>query len=427
MSFISYAQNFEDVILWRALKHIEHGFYIDIGAQDPVIDSVSLAFYEHGWRGVHIEPTPQYAIQLRATRPDEIIEQVAIGSSEGRMIFYEFSDTGLSTADPEIAMRHQQAGYNVRLTEVPVVSLGVILDKYNHKDVHWLKIDVEGWEKNVLESWYMSAGRPWILIIESTKPRIQEQSYADWEHLVFEKGYSFAYFDGLNRFYVHQDHLELLESFGPPPNIFDNFVLSAQKLSEDRAAAVEAKTEIRINRMLNDLDIVHLSKLQFEQLAEDREKQIQAMLSSWSWRITAPMRWVTSRVINRALVAWLRTMCLRIGIKVLRRPLARLVRIVRRYPSLSNHISQRLLQYPQLRRSLIGIARGSDAVPETLPFDSPSYLDNISGFVGLNPRAQEIYSDIKSAIGQNPEVGKDESKPRVFDITTGKTSTGGKR
>ena len=42
MTFISYAQNFEDVMLWRALKHVEKGFYVDVGAQDPVVDSVSL-------------------------------------------------------------------------------------------------------------------------------------------------------------------------------------------------------------------------------------------------------------------------------------------------------------------------------------------------------------------------------------------------
>lgn len=50
MSIISYAQNFEDVMLWRALGQIEHGFYIDIGAQDPIIDS----FHEHSWRDVHV-------------------------------------------------------------------------------------------------------------------------------------------------------------------------------------------------------------------------------------------------------------------------------------------------------------------------------------------------------------------------------------
>jgi len=30
---------------------VEKGFYVDIGAQDPLVDSVSLAFlWEHGWR-----------------------------------------------------------------------------------------------------------------------------------------------------------------------------------------------------------------------------------------------------------------------------------------------------------------------------------------------------------------------------------------
>jgi len=54
MTFISYAQNFEDVMLWRALGHVSAGRYIDVGAQDPVVDSVSKAFYEHGWRRIHV-------------------------------------------------------------------------------------------------------------------------------------------------------------------------------------------------------------------------------------------------------------------------------------------------------------------------------------------------------------------------------------
>ena len=56
MRFVSYAQNFEDVMLWRALKHISNGFYIDVGAWSPDIDSVTRIFYEHGWRGVNVEP-----------------------------------------------------------------------------------------------------------------------------------------------------------------------------------------------------------------------------------------------------------------------------------------------------------------------------------------------------------------------------------
>jgi hypothetical protein len=46
MSFVSYAQNFEDVMLWRALRDIKGGFYIDVGANSPGMDSVTKAFYD---------------------------------------------------------------------------------------------------------------------------------------------------------------------------------------------------------------------------------------------------------------------------------------------------------------------------------------------------------------------------------------------
>src|SRR4051794_3212736 len=69
MSFVSYAQNFEDVMLRRALSHVERGFYNDVGANDPIVDSVTLAFYERGWRGINVEPMRQYHDRLVASRP----------------------------------------------------------------------------------------------------------------------------------------------------------------------------------------------------------------------------------------------------------------------------------------------------------------------------------------------------------------------
>ncbi len=57
-AFTSYAQNFEDVMLWRALRHIDQGYYIDVGAWSPELDSVTKAFYEHGWHGINVEPNP---------------------------------------------------------------------------------------------------------------------------------------------------------------------------------------------------------------------------------------------------------------------------------------------------------------------------------------------------------------------------------
>lgn len=286
-SFISYAQNFEDVMLWRALKDVDKGFYIDIGAQDPVVDSVSLAFYEHAWRGLHVEPTEQYSAKLRQARPDEVVEQVAIGADGDSLKFYEFSGTGLSTSDDTIAKAHIDSGYQAICLTVPMISLDALLNKYGERPVNWMKIDVEGFEKSVIESWVESPVRPWILVIESTRPLSQEQSHEAWEELVLMKGYQFAYFDGLNRFYVHDSKSELLRAFNCPPNVFDGFVLGG-KSSQSFCQLVLGE--------LHQTQAMHRQSeaLLSESLAQRQalEERLIAVYSSTSWRITKPLRWM---------------------------------------------------------------------------------------------------------------------------------------
>ncbi len=243
MTFVSYADNFEDVILRRALRGVERGFYIDIGAQDPIIHSVSLAFYEAGWRGVHVEPVAAYANALREARPDEEVIEAAIGSATDAMPFFQITDTGLSTGDRTIAERHAAAGDVIIPTTVRAVPLSTILDRYTEQTIHWLKIDVEGMERAVVASWAPSPVRPWIVLLESTKPHSQEPSFADWEPQLLALGYEFVYFDGLNRFYVSVEHPELKESFGPGPNIFDDFRLSSA--AADNGLRMRAETAER--------------------------------------------------------------------------------------------------------------------------------------------------------------------------------------
>jgi FkbM family methyltransferase len=222
----SYAQNFEDVILLRALRHVQRGFYIDVGAQDPVGDSVSLAFYELGWRGVHVEPTPYYAKRIQEARPDEEVIEAAISAGEGSISFFEVPDTGLSTGDDAIARQHEADGFSVRKVEVPCLPLWRVLDAHRDRDIHWLKIDVEGMEDQVIESWSPASARPWIVVVESTRPNSPEPSFETWEPKLLALGYEFVYFDGLNRFYVSVVHPELKASFGPGPNYFDQFELT---------------------------------------------------------------------------------------------------------------------------------------------------------------------------------------------------------
>lgn len=227
MTRISYAQNFEDIMLWRAVGDVENGFYIDIGAQDPDTDTVSRTFHEHGWTGWHVEPMSSYADALREKRPGDRIIEAAVSSRDGTFTFYALPSTGLSTLDADIAARHREAGFDVVETSVPVITLDGLLDSLGNRPVHWLKIDVEGAEQLVLEGWRHSNIRPWVLVIESTLPLQSEQSHEAWEPLVLGKGYRFVYFDGLNRFYVRLDRDDIAARFSAPPNVFDDFALSA--------------------------------------------------------------------------------------------------------------------------------------------------------------------------------------------------------
>lgn len=228
MSINSYAQNFEDVMLWRALGHIENGTYIDIGAQDPIVDSVSLAFYERGWSGVHIEPSPHYAQLLRQHRSGDRVIQAAVGGSSELILFYNIPNSGISTANIEIALKHKSSGFNIQEIIVPNITLKILFESLTPKntEIHWLKIDVEGFEAQVISSWGSAKTRPWIVVIESTLPLTQIESNLSWEQMLLGYGYSQVYFDGLNRYYVSNLHHELKSAFKSPPNVFDNFTIN---------------------------------------------------------------------------------------------------------------------------------------------------------------------------------------------------------
>ncbi|MCW2391905.1 FkbM family methyltransferase [Sphingobium sp. B1D7B] len=247
----SYAQNFEDVLLWRALREVPHGFYVDLGAQHPVLDSVSCWFYQQGWRGVHVEPVPFYAELLRQHRPDEDVIESVISDEAGDHVIYVFPDTGLSTMSIQIAETHK--AQLKREWEERVVSSITLADLFaanGNREVHWLKVDVEGHERAALSSWGNNAVRPWIVLVEATFPNSQIETHDEWETLLTSRGYRFVYADGLNRYYLHERHEDLRDRFRYPPNYFDQFSLGEhwatyELRNDNRQALQEAEDKRR--------------------------------------------------------------------------------------------------------------------------------------------------------------------------------------
>ena len=246
MTFVSFAQNYEDVILWRALGHLKSGFYVDVGAYSADEHSVTRAFYDRGWRGLNLEPNPNRNAQIKAKRDRDVNLGVAASDSNRTVKLHVVADTGLTTAEPDIADRHIASGWDVTIIDVPARTLSSILDEYLPLDqpVHFLKIDVEGHEAAVLRGLDLDRYRPWIIVVEATAPMSQVETSAEWEPLIESANYLCVYWDGLNRYYLADEHMDLKSAFSAPPNVFDAFignseaeaVALSQRLVEERQA-----------------------------------------------------------------------------------------------------------------------------------------------------------------------------------------------
>ena len=234
---ISYAQNYEDVVLERCFKDVPAGFYIDVGAWDPLEHSVTHHFYERGWHGINIEPNPEFFQRLQRDRTRDINLRLALGGADQEsQTFTILKGSGISTLRSlpvDYLENLDSRGYPQEPVQVSTVTLASVCRDHvpEGTEIDFLKVDVEGWETEVLRGHDWDRWRPKVLVIEAVTPAdFDEQSgrdiYTDtsseWEPIVIEQGYLFGLNDGLNRFYVRKENSDLLEQLRVPANCVDD-------------------------------------------------------------------------------------------------------------------------------------------------------------------------------------------------------------
>lgn len=230
---ISYAQNFEDVVLERVFHSRAAGRYVDVGAYDPTIDSVTKHFYDRGWSGVNIEPVERFHRKFEQQRPRDWNLNVAVGASERTVEFAEWGDSGLSGYRQLFDSRDaQRLGFNCTTRRIPVTTLAAITRRLPPGEVDFLKVDVEGAERDVLAGADWRHFRPRVVVVEAVRPRLSLQvgipmvpMWHEWEGILLSNGYELTLFDGLNRFYYRREEPQLRECLSYPANITDGFAL----------------------------------------------------------------------------------------------------------------------------------------------------------------------------------------------------------
>lgn len=208
---LSYAQNLEDYHLSLAFAGQASGTYIDVGAGHPIADNVSFWFYERGWRGIVVEPQPELAALYQRLRPRDLAVRGLVGRHCGEIDFHAVERLhGLSTTVEHLAKKARDLGVDYQTVRMPVTTLADLCERHDVGSIDFLKIDVEGAEADVLFGGDWKRFRPKVIVAEAVTPVSAEPAWQDWEPFLVAQGYRFVLFDTVNRFYVAQEHREIM-------------------------------------------------------------------------------------------------------------------------------------------------------------------------------------------------------------------------
>ncbi len=211
----TFAQCGEDIIikfLFESLQ-IEKGFYLDIGANDPVKYSNTCLLYKMGWSGVNVDPQAGAIKKFNAQRKRDVNLQVGIGSTSGEFNLNIFSPDTLSTFDDDIARRYESLGHKlVRQEKMTLMTLKDLMSTVHFKgEVDLLSLDIEGGEMSVIHQFAQLQVLPKVIICETINysPDIRlSQKNESLIKEILEKGYSVFADTYINTIFIRHDILE---------------------------------------------------------------------------------------------------------------------------------------------------------------------------------------------------------------------------
>ena len=147
------------------------GFYVDIGAHHPYRFSNTLYFYQKGWRGINIEPTPGAIKTFNIFRKRDININIGISSKRDKLTFYCFNEPALNGFSKELSEERSRSSKVYKIIEekeIETYPLAEVLDKHlpQGQKIDFFSIDVEGLDLQVLKSNNWDKYKPTYIMVE---------------------------------------------------------------------------------------------------------------------------------------------------------------------------------------------------------------------------------------------------------------------
>ncbi len=165
----SYANSFgEDLFVNNYFIDQKKGFYIDVGCNQPKINSLTYNLHKKGWKGINFDISERCIKLYNFFRPNDLNLNFSIGSKEEvvkSFIFYE--NCTMNTVDKNFKnYTSKSVNKKPEIHEIQQKTLDQVLIENNVNRIDYLNIDVEGYEMNVLRGFNIKRFCPLLVSIE---------------------------------------------------------------------------------------------------------------------------------------------------------------------------------------------------------------------------------------------------------------------
>ncbi|WP_158796232.1 FkbM family methyltransferase [Pedobacter sp. L105] len=207
----SYSQEGEDMVYRSFYENRKHykGFYIDVGAFHPYRFSNTLYFYQSGWRGINIEPTPGAIKIFKLLRKRDINLNIGINTAMGELPFYCFNEPALNSFNKQISENIAAAKrYRIKkIIPVQTMPLSKILDNYlpAGTTIDFLNIDAEGLDLEVLKSNDWNKYIPLFIMIE-VRITLEDLAISDVYNYLLARNYQLVAKTSRTSFFKLKQH-----------------------------------------------------------------------------------------------------------------------------------------------------------------------------------------------------------------------------
>lgn len=189
-----YSQYNEQEYILDAVKGIDHGRLLDLGAWHATQFSNSRALIAEGWSAILVEPSPkpfEGLLREYGNNPNITLINGCIGFDRG-FVKMHVTEDAVSTTDEATYQKWQHAGGYYGSFYSPQFTLGDLLSQFGGLAFHFVNIDTEGTSVDVFAAWMETLNRPQCFCVEHDSRVVELAQHAEGA------GYRIAHTNGTN-------------------------------------------------------------------------------------------------------------------------------------------------------------------------------------------------------------------------------------